>query len=42
MDPVAAQAYLVWEHGLVAQPGRDGTHGFTVLAPERQPSQHRG
>ena len=26
------QAYLDWEHGLVAQLKRDGTHGFTVLA----------
>jgi len=25
------QAYLDWEYGLVAQLGRDGTHGFTVL-----------
>jgi hypothetical protein len=25
------QAYLDWEHGLVAQLDRDGTHGFTVL-----------
>jgi rhodanese-related sulfurtransferase len=28
----AMQAYLDWEHGLVAQLERDGTHGFTVLA----------
>jgi len=27
----AMQAYLDWEYGLVAQLGRDGTHGFTVL-----------
>ncbi|WP_296001208.1 rhodanese-like domain-containing protein [Rugamonas sp.] len=27
----AMQAYLDWEFGLVAQLGRDGTHGFTVL-----------
>jgi rhodanese-related sulfurtransferase len=27
----AMQAYLDWEHGLVAQLGRDGTHGFAVL-----------
>jgi hypothetical protein len=26
------QAYLDWEYGLVAQLGRDGTHGFRVLA----------
>ena len=25
------QAYLDWEYGLVAQLGRDGTHGFKVL-----------
>ncbi len=31
VDPVAMQAYLDWEHGLVAQLERDGTHGFTVL-----------
>jgi rhodanese-related sulfurtransferase len=28
----AMQAYLDWEFGLVAQLGRDGTHGFKVLA----------
>ncbi|WP_088278649.1 rhodanese-like domain-containing protein [Ideonella sp. A 288] len=28
----AMQAYLDWEFGLVAQLGRDGTHGFEVLA----------
>jgi rhodanese-related sulfurtransferase len=28
----AMQAYLDWEFGLVAQLGRDGTHGFWVLA----------
>jgi len=27
----AMQAYLDWEYGLVAQLGRDGTHGFRVL-----------
>ncbi|HEV7814596.1 MAG TPA: rhodanese-like domain-containing protein [Janthinobacterium sp.] len=27
----AMQAYLDWEFGLVAQLGRDGTHGFRVL-----------
>jgi rhodanese-related sulfurtransferase len=27
----AMQAYLDWEFGLVAQLGRDGTHGFQVL-----------
>jgi rhodanese-related sulfurtransferase len=31
-NPVEAmQAYLDWEYGLVAQLGRDGTHGFRVL-----------
>lgn len=31
-NPVAAmQAYLDWEYGLVAQLGRDGTHGFKVI-----------
>ena len=30
--PAAAmQAYLDWEYGLVAQLGRDATHGFRVL-----------
>lgn len=29
----AMQAYLDWEFGLVAQLGRDGTHGFRVLGP---------
>ena len=29
----AMQAYLDWEFGLVAQLGRDGTHGFKVLKP---------
>jgi rhodanese-related sulfurtransferase len=32
VDPAAMQAYLNWEHGLVAQLERDGTHGFTVLS----------
>jgi rhodanese-related sulfurtransferase len=32
VDAAAMQAYLDWEHGLVAQLDRDGTHGFTVLA----------
>ncbi|HEX7889961.1 MAG TPA: rhodanese homology domain-containing protein [Ramlibacter sp.] len=27
----AMQAYLDWEYGLVAQLGRDGTHGFRVI-----------
>jgi len=27
----AMQAYLDWEFGLVAQLGRDGTHGFRVI-----------
>jgi rhodanese-related sulfurtransferase len=31
VDPGAMQAYLDWEHGLVAQLERDGTHGFSVL-----------
>jgi rhodanese-related sulfurtransferase len=31
VDPAVMQAYLDWEHGLVAQLERDGTHGFTVL-----------
>ncbi|MES2072042.1 MAG: rhodanese-like domain-containing protein [Pseudomonadota bacterium] len=31
-NPAAAmQAYLDWEYGLVAQLGRDGTHGFFVI-----------
>ncbi|HEX3139439.1 MAG TPA: rhodanese-like domain-containing protein, partial [Rhizobacter sp.] len=30
----AMQAYLDWEYGLVAQLGRDGTHGFKVLSAE--------
>ena len=30
----AMQAYLDWEFGLVAQLGRDGTHGFKVLSAE--------
>jgi rhodanese-related sulfurtransferase len=34
VDPAAMQAYLDWEHGLVAQLERDGTHGFTVLTGE--------
>ncbi|MFZ2650791.1 MAG: rhodanese-related sulfurtransferase, partial [Burkholderiaceae bacterium] len=28
----AMQGYLDWEFNLVAQLGRDGTHGFQVLA----------
>jgi rhodanese-related sulfurtransferase len=35
VDPAAMQGYLDWEHGLVAQLERDGTHGFTVLTPGR-------
>jgi len=31
VDPAAMRAYLAWEHGLVAQLERDGTHGFTLL-----------
>jgi rhodanese-related sulfurtransferase len=33
VDPKAMLAYLEWEYGLVAQLGRDGTHGFRVLLP---------
>jgi rhodanese-related sulfurtransferase len=33
VNPAVMQAYLDWEHGLVAQLERDGTHGFTVLPP---------
>ena len=33
IDPAVMQAYLDWEYGLVAQLGRDGTHGFWVLTP---------
>jgi len=29
--PAVMQAYLDWEHGLVAQLGHDGTHRFWVL-----------
>jgi rhodanese-related sulfurtransferase len=31
VDSAAMRAYLDWEHGLVAQLERDGTHDFTVL-----------
>jgi len=31
VDPVAMQAYLDWEFGLVEQLGQDGTHHFWVL-----------
>ena len=31
VEPAVMQAYLDWEHGLVEQLGRDGTHGFWVL-----------
>jgi rhodanese-related sulfurtransferase len=34
VDPAVMQAYLDWEYGLVAQLGRDGTHGFMVLLPD--------
>jgi rhodanese-related sulfurtransferase len=34
VDPAVMQAYLDWEYGLVAQLGRDGTHGFRVLTRE--------
>jgi hypothetical protein len=27
----AMQAYLEWEHGLVEQLRKDGTHGFKVI-----------
>jgi 3-mercaptopyruvate sulfurtransferase SseA len=30
-SPSAMQAYLDWEHGLVEQLDRDGTHGFQVI-----------
>jgi len=30
-SPRAMQAYLDWEHGLVEQLSRDGTHGFYVI-----------
>ncbi len=30
-SPAAMQAYLDWEHGLVEQLDRDGTHGFRVI-----------
>ena len=33
----AMQGYLDWEFGLVAQLGRDATHGFRVLGPVRPP-----
>jgi hypothetical protein len=33
IDPDVMRAYLDWEYGLVGQLGRDGTHGFWVLAP---------
>ena len=35
--PAVMQAYLDWEHGLVAQLERDGTHGFTVLTSPGPP-----
>ena len=31
IDPAVMQAYLDWEHGLVAQLERDQTHHFFVL-----------
>ena len=34
VDPAVMQAYLDWEYGLVAQLGRDGTHGFWVLTTQ--------
>ena len=40
--PGVMQAYLDWEHGLVAQLERDGTHGFTVLTgPPGKDGHHR-
>jgi hypothetical protein len=30
-SPQAMQAYLDWEHGLVEQLRKDGTHGFKVI-----------
>jgi hypothetical protein len=39
VDPAVTQAYLDWEHGLVAQLERDGTYGFTVLTG--RPGNHR-
>ena len=36
VDPAVMQAYLDWEYGLVAQLGRDGTHGFWVLTPRER------
>jgi rhodanese-related sulfurtransferase len=39
VDPAVMQAYLDWEHGLVAQLERDGTHGFTVLTRPRPADQ---
>jgi len=33
LTPEAMRAYLEWQYGLVAQLGRDGTHGFSVLLP---------
>jgi rhodanese-related sulfurtransferase len=36
VDLAVMQAYLDWGHGLVGQLHRDGTHGFTVLAPDRE------
>jgi rhodanese-related sulfurtransferase len=44
VDAAAMRAYLDWEHGLVAQLERDGTHGFTVLtglAGDRDASRWR-
>ena len=35
----AMQGYLDWEFGLVAQLGRDGTHGFKVLGAEALAAQ---
>jgi rhodanese-related sulfurtransferase len=41
LNPVVMQAYLDWEYGLVDQLRRDGTHGFSVLTPQREPSREK-
>jgi rhodanese-related sulfurtransferase len=38
VPPAVMQAYLDWEHGLVEQLGRDGTHGFWVLGRSDAPA----
>jgi rhodanese-related sulfurtransferase len=42
VDPGVMQAYLDWEHGLVAQLERDGTHGFAVLNGHADPGGNHG